>query len=528
MSDKKPVILAIDDTPANLRTLAAALGRDFDLVIATSGEMGLTLARQASPDLILLDVMMPQIDGYETCRRLKADERLRMIPVIFLTALGDFASESKGLALGAADYIAKPFNIDIARQRISNLLEREELRKSVESHRDHLESLVTERTAKLMEQTTQLDAIFALSPDGFVSFDQDNKVKHVNSAFTRMTGLSGDKLIGLDRQAFLRALLDLCVASPGLQDADDWFQETGSGSADDADPLCLELTVPAGRMLEVRRRQNPGKALSQVLYFHDISQMMEVDRMKSEFLSLAAHELRTPMASIFGFSEVLSMHDLDEETRQDVTTTIHRQARVMSSIIDDLVDLAGIEARHGSDFSFESLSLIDITNNALLDCACPEDRQAPVLHLRTGALRVSADQKKLGQAIRHVIANAYAYSPAGKDVSISFHDKEDGDLRMLGIAVKDCGMGMSPEQQQRCCERFYRGDQSGQTPGTGLGLSIVLKIVDIHGGQVSVESTLGQGTTVTLWLPEATAPAARESAAQRKLDTCSDEPDCTA
>jgi signal transduction histidine kinase len=149
MNRPRPQILAVDDTPANLLTLGAALEADFDLQIVTSGAMGLAMAVKSPPDLLLLDVMMPEMDGYETCRRIKGDPMLARIPVIFITALADLQDERTGLALGAADYITKPINVDIARQRIHNLLERERLRQEVEQHRDHLEALVEARTLAL-------------------------------------------------------------------------------------------------------------------------------------------------------------------------------------------------------------------------------------------------------------------------------------------------------------------------------------------------------------------------------------------
>jgi len=149
MTDARPRILAIDDTPANLLTLGAALAAEFDLQIACSGPAGLTLATQSPPDLILLDVMMPGMDGFETCRQLKAQPALKDVPVIFVTALTECDPEMQGLALGAADYITKPINVGIARQRIRNLLEREHLRKEVEAHRNLLEARVAERTLAL-------------------------------------------------------------------------------------------------------------------------------------------------------------------------------------------------------------------------------------------------------------------------------------------------------------------------------------------------------------------------------------------
>jgi two-component system sensor histidine kinase/response regulator len=149
MTGMQPTILAIDDTPANLLTLGAALEADFDLRIATSGAAGLELAAELTPSLILLDIMMPEMDGYETCRRLKADPLLCNIPVIFVTAASEPGAENSGLALGAADFITKPINVAVARHRICNLIEREQLRTEVEAQRDQLEQLVQARTEGL-------------------------------------------------------------------------------------------------------------------------------------------------------------------------------------------------------------------------------------------------------------------------------------------------------------------------------------------------------------------------------------------
>jgi signal transduction histidine kinase len=145
MNIHRPRILAIDDTPSDLSMLGAALAGEFDLQTTTSGPLGLDLALQAPPDLILLDVMMPGMDGFETCQRFKTTPALKDIPLVFVTAVSEYDSEVLGLILGAADYITKPINVKIARQRIRNLLERENLRKQLEAQRDLLEERVAER-----------------------------------------------------------------------------------------------------------------------------------------------------------------------------------------------------------------------------------------------------------------------------------------------------------------------------------------------------------------------------------------------
>ncbi len=122
MSEQRPRILAIDDKPENLYTLGVALSTDFDLQIATSGAMGLALAMEFQPDLILLDLMMPEMDGYETCRRLKADPLTRDIPVIFITARDSPLDEAYGLESGAVDFVTKPINPVVLRARLRTQL----------------------------------------------------------------------------------------------------------------------------------------------------------------------------------------------------------------------------------------------------------------------------------------------------------------------------------------------------------------------------------------------------------------------
>ena len=148
-------ILVIDDMPANLMVLGAALEGEFELQFATSGPSGISLALASPPDLILLDVMMPEVDGFETFRRIAGQPTLANVPVVFITGLNDVQSEVTGLALGAADYLTKPINLDIARHRIRNLLERERLRSELRLQRDLLQEEI-QRRIKSEEQAREL------------------------------------------------------------------------------------------------------------------------------------------------------------------------------------------------------------------------------------------------------------------------------------------------------------------------------------------------------------------------------------
>ena len=209
----RPRILAIDDTPANLQVLAAALAPDFAVQIATSGAMGLALAAKAAPDLILLDVMMPDMDGHEVCRRLRADPALRHIPIIFVSAMSGLEAEATGLALGASDYITKPIQVERSRLRIRNLLEREALRKALGdkqieleriAHYDHLTALpnrvlLADRLEQALTQAQRHNqglAVVFLDLDGF---------KAINDAYGHA---AGDELLITLAQRMQTALRD--------------------------------------------------------------------------------------------------------------------------------------------------------------------------------------------------------------------------------------------------------------------------------------------------------------------------------
>ncbi|MEK9802343.1 MAG: HAMP domain-containing sensor histidine kinase, partial [Curvibacter sp.] len=236
----------------------------------------------------------------------------------------------------------------------------------------------------------------------------------------------------------------------------------------------------------------------------------EIDRMKSDFLSTAAHELRTPMASIYGFSELLLSARLPEANRQEALNAIHRQSKLMISIVNELLDLARIDARRGQDFDFQRVALNDVVREACANFQAPDGRPAPQHAPNPTALHVTADRLKLLQAIGNVLSNAYKYSPDGGDVSLAVvtEPADSAEPARVGIRVTDQGLGMTPEQLARVSERFYRADNSGRIPGTGLGMSIVKEIITLHGGEVALASEYGVGTTVTLWLPAARTSAA--------------------
>ena len=340
----------------------------------------------------------------------------------------------------------------------------------------------------------QLDAIFTLSPDGFAYFDGDGRLSFVNPAFERMTGVQSGMVSGMSLIEFSRCLqgrADPLQAFPA---------HAGDGQPFDQEGQLLYLLQPTRRVLLVSRRAS-GDGGASVVYLRDVTRETEVDRMKSEFLTTAAHELRTPMASIMGFAELLMMREFSPERTRDMLSTMHRQARRLTDLINELLDLARIEARQGKDFKLERRAVVPVVQDAVAALHIDGDRSRMRLQLPEVSPELDIDPAKLQQAVINLLSNAYKYSPNGGAIDISVLTRDGGGKAEIGIVVRDHGIGMTPEQTERVFERFFRADPSGNIPGTGLGMSLVKEIMDAHGGRVEVSSIYGDGTTVTLWLP---------------------------
>ena len=262
-------------------------------------------------------------------------------------------------------------------------------------------------------------------------------------------------------------------------------------------------------MLQCALRIADSTAASQILYVRDVTRETEVDRLKSEFVSFAAHELRTPMTTIYGFAELLLSREFNEADRRDFLSTIVRQSKQTVSIINELLDLVRIDEQRGKDFVIEDLDLHALLGQILKEFPVPEGYSPPAQAAATGPFVVRADHKKLVQAINNVLSNAYKYSPPGCGVEVKLAlVPGDGDLPVRAcVSITDHGIGMTTQQLARVGERFYRVDTSGKVPGTGLGISIVKEILHLHGGTMQIESRIGVGTTVELCIPCAPAAA---------------------
>jgi PAS domain S-box-containing protein len=343
----------------------------------------------------------------------------------------------------------------------------------------------------LVRRTGELDAILDLSADGFLAFDERGAFLYANSALGELIGLAARDLSGLDEQGFCELFASLLANRSGVPRC----TELADG-ATDLVRLARPRTCVLRRSARVMRALE-GRPRGRVLYFHDVTREAELDRMKSEFLATASHELRTPMASVHGFSELLLTHDWDPGTVREIGATIHEQSALVVRMVNELLDLERIAACAGRDFEVRDGPVLPVIRRAVEGFRPLDDPRVAEVVATDGAACAQFDTDKLTQALTNVLSNAFKYSRAeGGPVRVSLVSAE-GEV---GIAVADSGRGMTPDEASRVFDRFYRADPSGEVTGTGLGMALVREIIQAMGGRVDLRSRPGEGTTVTLWL----------------------------
>jgi len=196
------------------------------------------------------------------------------------------------------------------------------------------------------------------------------------------------------------------------------------------------------------------------------------------------------------------------DMRETAFEVVVNKTKLVMNIINELLDLARIEARHGLDFDMKTYFADQLVNEVIASYTVPKGRQPIIVHTLP-KLRIKVDAEKFKGVLTNLLDNAYKYSTNG-EVQLLMDEVEVADQASVAFRIKDLGKGMNDDQIKHAFERFWRADNSGDIPGTGLGLSIVNEVMRVFGGSVAIESALGLGTTVSLYLPHAFERRARK------------------
>ncbi len=488
----KADILAIDDTPENLALLSQMLTeKGYKVRSVTKGSTALRGAKAAPPDLILLDVKMPEMNGYDVCQQLKNDARTRNIPVIFISALGDVFDKVKAFQVGGVDYITKPFQVEEVLARLDTHLTIRNLQIQLQTQNARLQQEIAEKTAA----EDKFAKAFRACPNPIaIATVAQGRFIEVNQSFLQMSGYTQSEVVGQTiKQIYSQSALEIYIQtlnksqSRGFVRNQELEFRTKSGQTKTV-LLSLELIELGGT-----------KCTLQIM--NDIT---ERKRLENEFISLVSHELKTPMTSTIGALDLLNSGQLGtlSDRGQQILEVAIRNIERLIRLVNDILDLERMKSGK------ITIQPVDCNLKQLLIQATetmqPMATKAQVkLEVDPYDVVMRVDPDRMLQTLTNLLSNAIKFTEPGGKIWLKAGVKGDRCL----IAVKDTGRGIPADKLHSIFERFQQVDASDSRSkgGTGLGLAICRHIVERHHGKIWVESVLGKGSIFYIYLPLAAA-----------------------
>jgi PAS domain S-box-containing protein len=497
-------ILAVDDNAAALYATTRVLkSAGYDVIQATTGGDALAAAHEA--DLVVLDINLPDMDGFEVCRRLRARSETAQLPVLHLSATFTQTSDfSLGLEAGADSYLTRPVEPPVLLATVRTLL----FARHADFARRGLDA--------------KLGTIFKLAPIAIATTDENLRYESVNPAFCALTGYTSEELTGLPVATVFGEAGALVESERGGR----LNFKRKDGSTAQVEMHVASENISGARIIVMTdisyRLKTEGERES--LLARERAARTEAERsnlLKEEFLATLSHELRNPLNAILGWATILGRTEGLSPSVMRGVQAIERNSRVQARMIADLLDYAGIT------FGKMRLAISTVDPYSVVKGAIDvvmSSAAARKVELKTSfdgeSLVVEADAVRLQQIVLNLLTNAIKFSPEGGIVEVNA-SRMVKDFRLV---VTDHGKGISELFLPRIFERFSQQDSSSTKSygGLGLGLAIVKQLVDLHAGSIEVSSEgEGKGATFTLRIPlseKLLAPPIAESQRMRSLD----------
>ncbi|ERJ57595.1 hybrid sensor histidine kinase/response regulator [Sphingobacterium paucimobilis] len=487
------MILIVDDKPENIFSLRSLLEtKGFQVDTALSGEEALKNVLKKDYALIILDVQMPGMDGFEVAETLAGYSKTKEIPIIFLSAVNtDKKFITKGYASGGIDYITKPVDPDILMLKVKTFYRLYEQTLALNEVKRKLQQEVESRKQAQEELKIKVDflhTVLETIPQIAFTADSNGHITFVNENWFK----------------YSRSTVDL----PEFHPEDTLIHTFFEKHIESGEPFEAEIRIKSVisnvyrfHLLRIIPIKEGGRVSSWVGTFTDIEDQKQVESKKDEFLSIASHELKTPLTSIKAYIQLLERL-VRQEGNENVSTYIHRaqdQVIKLESLIADLLDISKIE--NGKlKVNFAPFDLESLVENAI-DTILHTHEHLDIRIEREGEplnVDVCADVIRIEQVLINFLTNAIKYSPGTEKVIVRTEIKNG----QAYVKVRDFGIGIPKEKQEHVFSKFYRVEESSvKFQGLGIGLYICAEIVRQHNGTYGVESEEGEGTTFYFSIP---------------------------
>ncbi|HLU40164.1 MAG TPA: ATP-binding protein, partial [Planctomycetota bacterium] len=491
-----PHVLVVDDhAPSRYSTRRALTAAGFMVSEAATGGEALALCTEDPPDVVLLDVNLPDMDGFEVCRKLRGSERTAQLPVIHLSATYlENHHRVQGLDAGADGYLTHPVEPVVL----------------VATLRAVLRARSAERAAQRRE--AEFGAIFERAPNGICLLDPSLAYRDVNPALCQMLGHSRDELLGrcfLDHVTPAERQRATGLAEIVARDRQ-WRGQLAFRTARNEVVHLLwavsEHAIPdmlLGIVTDITERRRIEHDRERLLISERAARAdaERANRLKDEFLATLSHELRSPLNAIIGWVHVLQSGRMDAGERARGLDVIERNARIQAQLISDLLDVSRIISGKLT-LDVERVVPGEMIQAALEGVRPAAQSKGIALDVRVdpAAPVLWGDSARLQQVVWNLVHNAIKFTPKGGRVEVMLHAAGDG----VEIVVRDEGIGISPEFLPQLFQRFRQEDATATRTrgGLGLGLAIVKQVVEMHGGRVNASSAgVNQGATFLVFLP---------------------------
>ena len=511
-----PAVLLVDDRPANLLALEAILSDlPIRIVRATSGRDALRQLLKQDFALVLLDVQMPDMSGFETAAAIKAHPRTADVPIIFVTAINrDAAHVFQGYERGAVDYVLKPFEPAILRAKVLIFVDLYRKSETIKTQAALLREREVAALERRSEQRYQRLAeampliLWAAHPDGHVYYANRAWSEYAGGTVVHVAAI--EAFHPDDAKAASAAWSDAQARTAPFEiearllrrwdERYRWHLVRGTPQHDDRG--ALDGWIVTATEIHAQKLAEEGQGR---LYAHEqlAREAAEAaNRAKDEFLANVSHELRAPLNSILGWAQMLGARMLDASQAARAIETIERSAKFQAALIEDIVDMARVKSGK-LRLRAEEVNLVTAATAAVESFRPAAQRKKVELALTFDppAPIVVGDPDRLQQIVGNLVSNAIKFTPESGKVTVAI--SMDGDEHTR-IRVTDTGAGIAPEFLPHVFDRFRQADNSStrRHQGLGLGLSIVHALLELHGGTIEARSDgAGRGATFEVCLP---------------------------